>query len=75
MTSDTAYFFFFNPNNVELVLKVLDGRAVNGFFWLFYAALTDLEYWITVTDTQTGATKTYHNAPFHQASVSEFEAF
>jgi hypothetical protein len=40
---------------------VLDGRPLTGKFWVFYGALSDVEYWITVTDTVTGASKQYHN--------------
>ena len=42
------------PENTELVVKALDGGGFNGHLWVFYGALTDLEYWITVTDTLTG---------------------
>src|SRR5512143_8462 len=40
LTGDTGYYWFFSPNNIELVLKVVDGRAVNGMFWVFYGALS-----------------------------------
>ena len=59
----TGFFWFFNPTNIELVVKVLDARNINGYFWVFYGALSDVEYTITVTDTQTGFTRTYHNEP------------
>jgi hypothetical protein len=75
LTSDTGYFWFFSANNVELVLKVVDGRAFNGFFWVFYGALSDVEYTITVTDTANGRVKTYHNTPGHLASVADTAAF
>jgi hypothetical protein len=60
-TDQSGTFWFFNPQNVELVVKVLDGRPLTGKFWVFYGALSDVEYWITVTDTVTGASKQYHN--------------
>jgi ELWxxDGT repeat protein len=75
LTSDTGAFWFFAPANVELAVKVLDGRAVNGKFWVFYGALSDIEYTLTVTDTATGAVKTYHNPPGHLASVADTSAF
>lgn len=75
LTSDTGYFWFFSASNVELVIKVLDGRAANGRFWLFYAALSDVEYTLTVTDTTTGAVKTYYNPPRTLASVADTNAF
>ncbi len=61
ITSDTGYFWFFSEANVELVIKALDARAVNGHYWIFYGALSSVQYTITVTDTQTGAVKTYFN--------------
>ena len=55
LTGDTGAFWFFDPANLELMVKVLDGRAVNGHFWVFSGALSDVAYTITVTDTVTGA--------------------
>jgi pre-peptidase len=75
LTSDTGYFWFFSANNVELVLKAVDGRAFNGFFWVFYGALSDVEYHITVTDSTTGASKVYSNTAGHLASVADTAAF
>jgi len=75
LTSDTGYFWFFSSNNVEIVIKVVDGRSFNGFFWVFYGALSDVEYTITVTDTVAGAVKTYSNRPGNLASVADVSAF
>ena len=75
LTPDTGYFWFFSSNNVELVIKVVDGRAFNQYFWVFYGALSDVEYTITVTDAETGAVKTYHNTPGTLASVADVAAF
>jgi ELWxxDGT repeat protein len=75
ITSDTGAFWFFSPANVELVVKVLDGRAVNGKFWVFFGALSSVEYTLTVTDTATGVMKTYHNPPGRLASVADTSAF
>ena len=60
-TDQTGMFWFFSPTNVELIVKVLDGRALNGFFWTFYGGLSDVEYWVTVADTHTGHAQTYLN--------------
>ena len=75
LTRDTGYFWFFDEANVELVVKVLDGTAVNGHHWVFYGALSDVQYTITVTDTQTGATQTYENPQGTLASVADTAAF
>jgi ELWxxDGT repeat protein len=75
LTGDTGHFWFFAESNVEVVLKVLDGRPVNGKFWVFYGALSSVEYAITVRDTVTGLVRTYHNASGHMASVGDTGAF
>jgi hypothetical protein len=61
MTGDTGYFWFFSSNNVEMVLKVVDGRAVNSHYWVFAGGLTNVRVVTTVTDTQTGIVRTYVN--------------
>ena len=75
LSGDTGYFWFFNSANVELVVKVLDGRAVNGHYWVFYGALSDVSYTIIVTNRATGATNTYTNAQGDLASVADTSAF
>ena len=75
LTSDTGGFWFFDASNAELMIKILDGRALNGHFWVFAGALSDVEYTITVTDTQTGKSKAYHNAPGQLASRADTTAF
>ncbi len=75
MSAETGAFWFFSSNNIELVVKVLDGRAVNNKFWVFYGALSNVEYTITVTDTQTGAVKTYFNPSGTLGSVADTAAF
>ena len=55
--------------------KVLDGQGLNGKFWFFYGALSNVEYTLTVTDTQTGVVKTYKNGSGQFASVADTGAF
>lgn len=55
MSNDTGYFWFFDPGNVEMVIKVLDGRPVNGSFWVFAGGLTNVEVDVYVTDMVTGS--------------------
>lgn len=75
LTLNSGAFWFFSANNVELVVKVLDGRAVNGHFWVFYGALTDVEFRLSVTDTATGAVRTWFNPRGRVASVADVAAF
>ncbi|MFY9822320.1 MAG: hypothetical protein WAM82_13135 [Thermoanaerobaculia bacterium] len=75
LTSDTGAFWFFDDSNLELMIKVLDGRTVNGKFWVFYGALSDVDYTITVTQGTTGAVRTYHNPRGTLASHADIQAF
>ena len=84
ITDDTGAFWFFDAANLEVVVKILDGGGVNGDFWVFYGALSNLEYVITVTDTETGIIQSYYNpggsfcpanAPCPLASVADTGAF
>lgn len=72
---DTGSFWFFNPANVELTVKLLDGRPVNGHFWFFYGALSNVGYQITVIDQRTGSSKTYKNPPGRFGSFADTLAF
>jgi len=75
LSGDTGTFWFFDPANVEAVVKVLDGQGINGHVWVFYGALSNVDYTLTVTDTQTGATRRYHNPAGRLASVGDTKAF
>lgn len=68
----TGAFWFFRPSNLELLVKMLDAREITDTFWVFFGALSDVEYWITVTDT-TGVNGpvVFHNEPFELASVAD----
>jgi hypothetical protein len=55
ITQDTGAFWFFDAENVELIVKVLEGCAENGSWWVFTTGLTDVEVELLVVDTRTGA--------------------
>ena len=63
---ESVLVHFFSPTNVELIVKVLDGRTVNERFWVFAAAATDLGFRIKVRDTRTGWTNEYFNLQGHK---------
>ena len=61
LTDDSGYLWFFADSNIEAVVKVLDGCALNQHFWIFAGGTTNVQTNLTVTDTQTGKMKTYIN--------------
>jgi hypothetical protein len=61
LTGDTGAFWFFKPSNYELMVKVINGCSFNSRYWVFVGGLTNVKVTLTVTDTQTGAAKTYVN--------------
>lgn len=75
LTSDSGYFWFFGDNNIELMIKVLDARGIGSGFWVFFGALSNVEYTITVRDSQTGRVKTYFNPSGTFGSVGDTGAF
>ena len=60
-TPDTGSFWFFSPNNVEVIVKVVSGCGFNSRYWTFAGGLPDVNVVMMVTDTQTGAVRTYVN--------------
>ena len=58
---DSGLFTFFDPNNLELLVKVLDGCGLNDHFWVFYGATTDVAFPLSVTDTVSGTVREYSN--------------
>ena len=75
VTGDTGTFWFFNDDNLELMVKVLDGRLINGHWWVFYGSLTDVEFLMTVRDVVTGQERQFTNPPFTMASEGNVTAF
>lgn len=77
LTADTGYFWFFNPKNVEVVVKVIDGCAVNQHRWVFAGGLTNVEVTLLVESRIPGARvqrKTFvnpQNRPFQPIQSTE----
>ncbi len=69
-------FAFTDTQNPEFLVKVLDGCAINGRYWVFYAATTNVGFELTVTDTAAGTTRIYINPDVHPAdTVTDTDAF
>ena len=66
LTDNSGYFWFFSPDNVELVVKALNAcTQPQPRYWLFASGLTNVGVDITVTDTKTGQAKVYSNLLGH----------
>ena len=50
LSDKAGFFWFFDSANVELVVKILDGTALNGHNWVFISSLTDVVFTVTVRD-------------------------
>ncbi|MCP3963712.1 MAG: ricin-type beta-trefoil lectin domain protein [bacterium] len=72
-SDDSGLFWYFDADNWEMLIKVLDGCAINERFWVFAAATTDVEYTLRVTDTAMGAVREYFN-PLGTASPAITDA-
>ncbi len=70
-------FAFSDLANPEFLVKVLDGCAINGHYWVFYAATTNVGFQLTVTDTLApGATIDYFNPDLNPAlTITDTHAF
>ena len=67
LTADSGYFWFFNSDNAEMIVKSLNACSAFNSQWVFSSGLTNVQVTLKVTDTQTGKTRTYTNplgAPF-----------
>ena len=59
-SSRSGLLYFFDRNNVEVLIKVLDGCGVNGHRWVFVAPVTDLAFNLHV-ESPTGERWTHTN--------------
>jgi hypothetical protein len=59
--ADSGLLWFVSPDNLELLVKVLDGCAENGWHWVFVGPASNVQYLLTVTDTRTGKVRVYFN--------------
>jgi len=61
LTSHSGYFWFFSPDNPELFIKLVDDYADTGYFWVVFGATTNVEFTVTVINTEDGQVQDYFN--------------
>ncbi|MEO7795895.1 MAG: hypothetical protein ABIV06_14100, partial [Thermoanaerobaculia bacterium] len=69
-----AAFWFFAPENLELVGKLIDGGSVNGYFWAYLAALSNLETSLNVFDVASEAHADYFSPLGRFTSLGDVRA-
>lgn len=78
-SDDSAVFWFFQPANFELLIKMVDGCFVNNRYWVYYAATSNVEFTVRVVDTffDPLIVKTYRNplGTQQRTSVADTNAF
>ena len=73
---DSGLFYFFDPENIEMLVKVLPACPINQRYWVFFAATTDVEFVLTVTDTEADVQQQYTNPLGQPANaVTDTNAF
>jgi pimeloyl-ACP methyl ester carboxylesterase len=60
-TADSGLLWFFREENWEIQVKVLEGCALTGHFWVFAAATTNVAFTLAVTDVATGERAEYRH--------------
>ena len=59
-SDQSGLLWFFEQNNAEVLIKVLDGCAINDYRWVYVAPVTDLAFNLYVTDGKS-RTWAHHN--------------
>lgn len=49
LSDASGYFWFFDSSNPEVTVKILDGRLVNGYYWVFIASMTDVPFTVVIS--------------------------
>jgi hypothetical protein len=76
-TDQSGFLWFFSSDNVELVVKAINASSNPAFDhnWIFSGALSDVEYYVVVRETDTGVVKTYHNTQGNYCGNADAAAF
>jgi hypothetical protein len=60
-SDESVFYFFTDPSNFEMGVKMLDACSLTNTFWVFIGGLTNQGWDVNILDTATSATKQYHN--------------
>ena len=62
-----------NAGNPEVIVKMVDATGIGQSYWVFYGALTDLTYTLSVREVATGTTKSYRDARVGSTVCGSFD--
>ena len=62
-----------NAGNPEVIVKMVDATGIGQSYWVFYGALTDLTYTLSVKEVGTGTTKSYNDAKVGSTVCGKFD--
>jgi hypothetical protein len=72
----SGLFWFFSPDNWEVMVKTVNACGLNSRYWVFSAATTNVFYRLEVFDVRAGVNKIYFNYPGPPApAVTDTDAF
>lgn len=75
-SDDSGLFWFFEPDNWEVLVKAIEGCVINDHLWIFSASTTNVFYRMEVNDVAAGRQKIYFNYPGPPApAVTDTTAF
>jgi hypothetical protein len=75
-SADSGRFWFFDPSNIEVQVKVLDGCSTNSHYWVFGSASTDVAYTLEIRDTSSGSQRQYHHdSGSPSLAITDVQAF
>ena len=60
-SDQSSFWWFFQPTNFEMGVKMVDACSAFGSYWVFVSGLTNQAFEVTVTDTVNGNVRTFVN--------------
>ena len=60
-SDQSAFFWFFDPANFEMGVKMVDACSFTNSYWVFVSGLTNQAYDVRITDTHTSLFRIYRN--------------
>ncbi len=72
---ETGLFALEDSDRTELAVRLVDGRAINGNFWVLASGLNAIDAALEVTDLESGRTRQFHLPGGSPTSRQELEAF